>query len=142
MTDARRGWAYFAVVLAVILAPTAISLGWYQLSKNPNLRPLGITRESLMSYASGFIGGHEIVATVAWVPPKSSRYSKARLKDAITNAFGAKGVDVRVVFREGKGRTLVTYTVGKSTIGPYPTSRAAEGISAAIEAMRMHGDPE
>jgi hypothetical protein len=43
-----------------------------------------------------------------------------------------------LVFREARGATSVTYVVGNSTLGPYSTSRAAEGIAAAVEAYRMH----
>jgi len=137
----RRNLIYLAVLIAAVVLPSALALGWYSYSKDPNMRPLGITREALLRYAAriGGFGEVDIVARVAWVPGTSGGYSRAALEQALINAFAAKGAEIRVDFVPAQGPvTLVTYEVGKSEIGPYTIARASEGIAAAVEAFRMY----
>ncbi|HHC29669.1 MAG TPA: hypothetical protein ENK80_03770 [Rhodobacterales bacterium] len=124
------------MIVLVLAFPTALTLGWYQLSKNPSLRPLGVTQQALAAY-NGASDSIEIVALVDWVPPRTGNYTKAHLRRALSESFAAKGVDVRIVFRPGKDATRVTYQVGKTLLGPYSTARASEGIGAAVEAFKM-----
>jgi hypothetical protein len=133
----RRSLAYLLLVIAVIVLPTAISLGWYHVSKDPNLRPLGITEQSLRAY-NGNAEGLEIVAVVDWVPPATGNQSQAQFALSLTRAFRAKGAEVRVVFREGRETTRITYMIGRSTLGPFPIGRASDGVSAAVQAFRMY----
>jgi hypothetical protein len=60
------------------------------------------------------------------------------LADNLVASFASKGVEARLVFRTTTGPPEITYKVGKSVIGPYPASRAADGIAAAVAAYRMH----
>ncbi|OIP82825.1 MAG: hypothetical protein AUK37_08425 [Rhodobacterales bacterium CG2_30_65_12] len=133
----RRSLGYLFLIIFVVVAPTVASLGWYQLSKNPSLRPLGITKQALTAYNGGS-DGIEIVALVDWVPTDAGNYSQARLSRALTESFAAKGVELRIEFRPGQSTTRVTYRVGKTVLGPYSTARAAEGIAAAVEAYNMY----
>jgi hypothetical protein len=128
------------MLLGVVIAPTVLALAWYALSKDPNLRPLGITREALQTYA-GTGPGVEIVATIEGMAPGMDAAAQTRLKQSIRESFRAKGVEVRIETRDGSSGARVTYTVGKTQLGPYPTSRASEGIEEAVEAFRMHGSP-
>lgn len=133
----RQSLGYLFLIILVVVAPTVASLTWYQLSKNPSLRPLGITKQALSAYNS--VGeGIEIVATVDWVPPRTGNYTQAQLARALTDSFAAKGVEVRIEFRPGQSASRVTYRIGKTVLGPYSTARASEGISAAVEAYKMH----
>ena len=120
------------LIITVVVLPTAMMLSWYHYTQNPHLRPLGITREALREYGVPGAG----VEIVAYVDGPSGR--NAQLASDLRASFGSKGVDVRLVFREAGGATRVTYVVGNSTLGPYSTARAAEGIAAAVEAYRMH----
>lgn len=129
----RRSIGYVLLVIGVVIAPTALSLSWYHITKDPNLRPLAITKQALAAYGLSS-GGLEIVAVVEG-PDATSASGMAR---AITNAFAAKGMDVRIVVRSGPGVRQVTYRVGSSVLGPYPAARASEGIAAAVQAYRMH----
>lgn len=137
MQQARRSLTYVLMIIAVIVLPTAVALGWYAFTRDPNLRPLGITREALRAYG-GVGAGPEVVAYVDWVPPSTGGFTQHRLADDLVKSFRSKGVDVRVVFREGRATTRITYVVGRTTLGPFPTARAAEGVAAAVEAYRMH----
>lgn len=137
MSGKQRGLATLITIIALVVAPTVISLGWYQATGNPLFRPLGITRENMRAYY-GTGEWIEIVAEVAWDQDRSGRVTQADMERALRNAFRVKGVDVRVVFRSSNSGTRISYRVGPSIIGPYPQSRAAEGIGAAVEAFRMN----
>ena len=132
----KRSLSFVFLIIAVMVLPSAVALGWYQMSQNPSLRPLGVTKEALSAYNGG-ADGLEIVAMVEWVPPRTGNYTKARLAQSLAQSFAAKGVEVRIEFREGRQATRVSYRVGKTVLGPYSTARASEGIGAAVEAYKM-----
>ncbi len=133
----RLNLGYLFLIILVVILPTAFSLGWYKLSNDPNLRPLAITKQALRAYNSAG-EGVEIVAVVDWVALRTGNYTKANLTHSLVQSFAAKGVDVRIEFREGRNATQVTYVVGKTVVGPFSTARASEGISAAVEAYKMY----
>lgn len=133
----HRNLGFLVLIILVVVAPTAASLSWYHISKNPNLRPLGITKQALTSYNGGG-EGIEIVAVVEWTPPRAGTYTPAHLSRALTDSFAAKGVDVRIEFHPGQDGTRITYKIGTTVLGPYTTARASEGIAAAVEAYKMH----
>lgn len=137
MHQTRRSLAYVMLIIAVVVLPTVAALGWYQYTRDPNLRPLGITREALREYGDPS-AGVEVVAYVDGVSPETSQAARQRLANDLRISFASKGVDVRLVFRDGEGTTRITYVIGNSVIGPYSTARAAEGIAAAVEAYRMY----
>ncbi|MEJ1990351.1 MAG: hypothetical protein P8X50_01230 [Maritimibacter sp.] len=128
---------YLALVIMAISTPSLIALGWFYYTKDPNLRPLGITVEALQTYA-GIGPGVQIIAVVDGMDSSISPAAQQELKSTLTYAFQAKGVDVTVVMRDSGGSPRITYNVGKTTLGPYPTSRASEGVNQAVEAFRMH----
>ncbi|MAM63253.1 hypothetical protein [Maritimibacter sp. UBA3975] len=138
MAATRRNLSYIFAIIGLLVLPTAFSLSYHAITGNPNLRPLGVTSDSMRAYEAGGAEGVRIVALVDWVPPRTGGYSRNRLDRAITRAFNAKGVEVVVRFKPGEEVTRVSYLVGNSTIGPFSTARAAEGISAAVDAYRMH----
>lgn len=137
MHQTRRSLAYVMLIIAVVVLPTAVALGWYQYTRDPNLRPLGITREALRDY--GVPGaGVDLIAYVDWPAAKAGHPARRQLAENLSASFASKGVEARLVFRATGGSAQITYVVGRSVIGPYPASRAAEGIAAAVEAYRMH----
>jgi hypothetical protein len=137
MHQTRRSLVYVMLIIAIVVMPTAVALGWYQITRDPNFRPLGITREALRDY--GVPGaGIDLIAYVDWPAAKAGHPARRQLGDDLTDSFASKGVEARIVFRDAGGSPQITYVVGKSVIGPYPASRAAEGIAAAVEAYRMH----
>lgn len=137
MQQTRHSLGYVMLIIAVIVLPTAAALGWYQITRDPEFRPLGITREALRAY--GVPGsGTDVTAYVDWPASQASQTARQQLARDIAISFAAKGVDVQVVFRRAEGTPRITYVVGKSVLGPYPASRAAQGIEAAVEAYRMY----
>lgn len=136
---AQRNLLYLATIISAVVLPSAVALTWYYVTENPNLRPLGLTREALRAYTGGYGDGAAIVARVTGTDLTGDRQDA--LARALVNAFGAKGVDLEVVFLPGTGPPMISYVIGTSVVGPYPTSRAAEGIGAAVEAYRMRVPP-
>jgi len=132
----RRSYAYLMLIVIVVVAPTAASLGWYQMSKDPHLRPLGITQQAIRAYENGG-EGLEIVALVDLANENVGGPSHEALAATLRRSFSAKGMDVRIVFRDSGGGLRITYLVGRSVVGPFPASRASEGIAAAVAAFRM-----
>lgn len=137
MHQTRRSLVYVMLIITIVVLPSAVALGWYQYTRDPNLRPLGITREALRAYGEPGSGA-EVVAYVDWSAAGVGATARRRLADDLKASFGSKGVEVRLVFRDTSGATQVTYVVGRSVLGPYSTGRAAEGIAAAVEAYRMY----
>ena len=131
-----RSLLTLTVIITLVTLPTAVSLLWYAITKNPSVRPLGITVSALRAFSGA--EGLEIIAVVDWDDARSGQVTRADIQTALINAFKAKGVDVRVRFQPSNRGTFVSYKVGPSTIGPYPQSHAAEGISAAVEAYRLN----
>ena len=142
MVALQRSVTHLMIVILLVVAPTAGALTYYYLTKNPTVRPLGITRESIDAFERGGGAVFEIVARVAYDPRHSSGYSQAQLHKTLSNAFRAKGVHVNVRFeRTGAAGTWITYVIGPSTVGPYPLSEASDGINKAVEAYRMTVKP-
>ncbi|WP_300516084.1 hypothetical protein [Aliiroseovarius sp.] len=138
----QRSVTHLLIVIFLVVAPTAGALTYYWWTKNPSVRPLGITRESLDAFERGGGPVFEIIAQISYDPRHSGGRSQAELHRIFSNAFRAKGVHVNVKFaRTGGAGTWVTYVVGPSTIGPYPLSEASNGINKAVEAYRMSVKP-
>ncbi|MBV7410888.1 hypothetical protein [Maritimibacter sp. DP1N21-5] len=134
----RFSGLYVMALVGLIVLPTAASLGWFMVTKDPNLRPLGVTEESLRAYDRGGGEGVRIVADIEWVEGGAGGLTQRQVERAIRQAFAVKGIEVFVFFHDGVTEARVTYRVRSSTIGPFPVRRAAQGINAAVDAYRMH----
>jgi len=130
----------FLIVLITIfiVGPAVLALSAYVLTKNPSLRPLGITVDSLAE-AGQLAEKGLIVAVVDIGTHAPYELSKRDYEKALRTAFDRMNSDVRIRFRSvPNGETVsVTYIVGESRIGPFPASQAASGISLAVEAERL-----
>ncbi len=133
----RRDIFTLATVVGLLTLPTAGSLSYFAITKDPSIRPLGITQESLRAYSGDSSAGFEILAMVEWDSARSGQVTRDDMNRALINVFESKGVHAQVFFTKGYNGTFVKYQVGPSVFGPYPQSRAAEGISAAVAAYRV-----
>lgn len=135
---AKRETIVVSLVAAFIVLPAALSLSAYFITKNPNLRPLGITVDKLAE--AGLIeNSGEIIAVISIGAQSKNVASKNDYKKALTSTFEILDSDVRVKFRKvpNNSDVTVTYLVGLSRIGPYPITHAASGVKAAVRAERM-----
>lgn len=126
------------LVAAFIVLPAVLSLSAFFITKNPNLRPLGVTIDKLAE--AGLIADSgEIIAVVSIGDRSQNPASKSDYKKALKSTFDILNSNVRVKFRKvpNSSDVTVTYLVGLSRIGPYPISQAAKGVKAAVRAERM-----
>lgn len=126
------------LITVFIVTPAILALGAYFVTKNPSLRPLGITVERLTE--AGQIENKSLIVAVIDIGTETKDpTSKQTYKQAIETAFDRLETEASVKFRSipGSSQTTITYIVGESRIGPFPVSRAAEGILAAAQAERM-----
>ncbi|WP_424941474.1 hypothetical protein [Aliiroseovarius sp. S253] len=123
-----------AITLVVVL-PTVAALSWYAVTKDPTIRPLGITKQALVEQTLD--DGAILTIVIRFDPDEHAEVSKV-LGASIARAFEAKGVDGSIKQRPAPGEEMtVTYLIGASSIGPFPASQAASGINAAVGAYRM-----
>jgi len=134
----QRSVVLIPLLILLVAGPTAMALLYYHITKDPTLRPLGITIEELVRTGNSGNPG-TVIADVTWSPSPETKTTQKQVSRAIVNAFGAHGVEAHVIFHDADtaGRITVTYRVGANRYGPYPLSRAVQGISAAVSAHKM-----
>lgn len=80
-----------------------------------------------------------INVVVQWGVASNLRQSQDEVRAVLSRALATYGLDYRFDFQTVPGnRILVTYGVLDSRIGPYPIARAADGINAAVGALRWN----
>ncbi|SPF79156.1 hypothetical protein ALP8811_03093 [Aliiroseovarius pelagivivens] len=127
-------------IIVVVVLPTVAALAWYAVTKDPTIRPLGITKQALVEQTSD--DGAMLTIVIRFDPDEDTKTSEL-LGTKIAYAFEAKGVVGSVKRLPVPGNEMtVTYLIGASTIGPYPASHASTGINAAVGAYRMIVPPE
>ncbi|SFJ55250.1 hypothetical protein [Celeribacter neptunius] len=133
----RKDTIVIGLITVFIVTPAVLALTAYFITKNPSLRPLGITVDRLSE--AGQLENNGLIIAVVDIGSESRKASsKTQYEAAIEKAFNQLNAEVRVKFRTIPGSNVnVTYLVGESRIGPFPASRASEGILPAIEAEKM-----
>lgn len=134
----RGNVVYLLGLIVLTVLPTLLTVVYQRLSHDPSFRPLDLTEDALRGRPGARGERIEIVARVDWAPGRVGGLTPDGFEDALSEAFRAKGVRARVTFQPGQAVTRVSYQIGPSTIGPFPAARAADGISAAVEAFRMY----
>ncbi|MGH1330171.1 MAG: hypothetical protein ACRBBK_04770 [Paracoccaceae bacterium] len=129
---------YVSLAAAAIVGPATFILGLYWFTNDPTLRPLGITEAKLAS--AGMSENNGAILTTIHIPDGAELgTSRANLERAINNAFDTYNTESRFRYvRTPNARGVsVTFSIGKSQIGPYPINRASEGIRPTAQAHRM-----
>lgn len=135
-----RNLKILIAIVVVVVLPTAAALTWYAVTKDPTIRPLGITKRALVEQTAE--EGGLLTILIRFDPAQDAKASEA-LGAKIVHAFEAKGVAGNVKHLPVPGQEMtVTYLIGASTIGPYSASQAPSGINAAVGAYRMVVPPE
>ncbi len=136
-----RNFLYMLAVILLVMMPTSVSLAWYYFTRNPNLRPLGITQEAILAYENLIGRSAQVIVRVEWSDASGSEAVLERFAAQIERAFEAKGVEARVISQMGAEQTLISYSIGRSFLGPYRGAHASDGIRASVEALRMLQKP-
>lgn len=135
-----RNLRILIAIIAVVVLPTVAALTWYWVTKDPTIRPLGITKRALVEKTAK--KGGMLTIVIRFDPNEDAKASEA-LGANIVRALQAKGVIGSVKRLPVPGQDMtVTYLIGASTIGPYSASHASSGINAAVGAYRMVVPPE
>ncbi|WP_282181926.1 hypothetical protein [Aliiroseovarius marinus] len=135
-----RNLKILIAIIVVVVLPTAAALTWYWVTKDPTIRPLGITKRALVERTAQ--DGALLTIVIRFDPDEDAKASEA-LGNSIVRALEAKGVIGSVKRLPAPGQEMtVTYLIGASSIGPYSASQASSGISAAVGAYRMVVPPE
>ena len=128
------------ILLAVILIPAlpaAGSLLFYHFTKNPLLRPLGITREKLaeMDGQTDFLS---IMVHIDWGEEQTDGPSKSQVREFISDVFSTRTDEVAFKFTDVPGDDMaITFVVGPNRYGPYPPDQMIEGVIPSTIALEM-----
>jgi hypothetical protein len=130
-----------AVALVLVVGPATVAMALYYATKNPDFRPLSLTRESLTEYR-GEIGTLAVTVEVALPPATSLRMPREDFEKMLRDAFSMYGADVRFVYSEEYGLKApqVIYASGGNRIGPLTPNNLASGIKAAVAAFQIEAD--
>lgn len=125
-----------ALIIAVAL-PATSAYTYFLTTRDPTLRPLGITREEL---AATFGEGHvlDITVEVDWGQDAVFAESREALQRMLSRSLTAANAEHHFLLRDVPGdRVLITYVVGYNRFGPYHLTEAAAGINAAVAALKI-----
>lgn len=118
--------------------PTIASLAYYMATGDPTVRPLGISKEALERFIPAVSADADIQVTILWGSDSRFPRSQDDVIAIIGRSLDAYDVAYRFQFIDTAGDEVrLTYQVRDSRIGPFPISRAAAGIPAAVSAVRM-----
>ncbi len=134
----RKDSIVIVLITVFIVTPAVLALTAYMITKNPSLRPLGITVDRLT--AAGQIENKSLILAVVDIGTLAKNSTnKAQYQSSLETAFARLETDVQVKFRSipGSSEVHITYLVGESQIGPFPANRAAEGVLPATQAARL-----
>lgn len=136
MAIGKLNIAYLVAVIGAVSLPTVTAVTYHEVTKDPRMKPLAITTDTVAAFSGDPGDLPPITVVIDWAGHENQDIHKRQLSDAILRAFQAKGLEATVLLRPA-AQTRVTYHVGASVIGPFPRSRAAEGIRPAADAARM-----
>lgn len=125
-----------ALILAVAL-PATSAYTYYRATRDPTLRPLGVTKEEIAANA-GEEHALDITVQVDWGRDTEFGVPPDELERALSRSLQAFDADHHFRFKDVPGDdVLVTYIVGYNRFGPYHPTQAAAGIRSALTALQM-----
>jgi len=135
--NSSRNYIFLFVFCIFLALPAAGVNVLYYLTKDPSLRPLGITREK-MAEVDGQTEFISIFVHVDWGRERTGGTTKADLRQMVSDAFFHRTDDYIFKFKDVPGDEIgVTFVIGPNRYGPYPPSRIIEGIVPALVALDM-----
>ncbi|MFD0980569.1 hypothetical protein [Tropicimonas aquimaris] len=135
----QRQISILVALVVAIATPATMALSYYKLTGDPTFRPLALTVERLI--AGGVDVDYEHVRAVVHTGDTAEDRARAqRLGEGVQVAFYGKGIDALVQYEIVAGRAppTVTYHVARRSFGPYSGAAAAQGVRAAVEALRLN----
>lgn len=136
MAIGKLNIAYLVAVIGAVSLPTVTAVTYHKVTKDPRMKPLAITSDTVAAFSGDPEDLPLITVVIDWAEHENRDIATTQLSNAILRAFQSKGIEATILLRPSD-RTRITYYVGASVIGPYPRSRAAEGIRPAADAAHM-----
>lgn len=123
--------------------PTIGALTYYSFTGDPTVRPLGISKQALDRFIPSSGAELEIRVILNWGEQNRLRQNQDEVIALIGRNLDSYDVDYSFQFLPVPGPEVsLYYQVRGSRIGPYAIARAAEGIPAAISALRRNAVAE
>ena len=128
--------ALYGLGLAIIVGlPTGIALTYYKITGDPSVRPLAQTVDNVVHGTLAY-GVLPVGVQLRLHDPETPQ--ALAMAQQLRKTFSAKGIEVQVFLLEIETdrKAEVLFIVDENRIGPFPLSRAADGVGAAVTAYR------
>ena len=133
MNGIRQYVVLFAIVISLTL-PAIGALILYKITKDPYLRPLGLTKEEAAT-VDGPAEAISIGIQVSWGVDQDS-LTKDDLRQLISRTLSFRTEAFHFDFDDVHGTEIgVTFVVGPNRYGPFPPNRLIDGIVPALAAL-------
>ena len=127
------------VVVVALATPATLALSMFAATGDARWRPLAQTWENTMQFV---FASAPLEVAIAW-PEGRPQSGADAMSDYIRKAIKARGITARITVTRTTGPGSVTYLVGPNHIGPYPLTKAVDGINGAVSAYwRQSGTSE
>ena len=131
---------YPAVSLAIIAVamPTALALGYYYVTGDPNFRPLGITIERLAERGEA-VGNDVIFGTITHDGTPEGEKEAEKLSERLVTVFIGKGIDAsfRLLSNPDAKQLQIFYYIDDTRLGPFNPRNAARSVLIAVDALTL-----
>lgn len=135
--DGNRRYILVIAILLLTGLPATGAYFLYVFTKNPSLRPLGISQEKLAA-VEGPAKSVSIQVHVDWGSDRTGAVTQADLRKLISGTLSTRTEDFIFEFNDVPGDQIgVTFVVGANRYGPFPPGRLIEGIVPALAALDM-----
>lgn len=135
--DFSRRYVLLSVIILCTALPAVSAYMLYMFTKNPTLRPLGITKEQLVQ-REGTGAALAIRVAVDWGQDQSPEASKLELREMIAETLFIYTDDFAITMRDVPGAQVgVTFRVGPNVYGPMPPEQMMDGIIPSLIALDM-----
>ena len=128
---------FFLIAIPLFMAIPAIAmLLLYYFTENPQLRPLGITKQEIAVF-EGQGKALAIKIDVDWGQDRTSGITKVELQNRIANTMSFRTDDFDFRFNDVPGEDVaITFSVSHNRYGPYAPNDIIEGIRTSLIALQ------
>ena len=110
-----RQYAVYGLAIVILALPAIGSLALYELTQNPYLRPLGISKDDVAA-VDGQTEAISIEVGIQYGVDRNRFPSKAELRQIITDTFSTRTDAFHFVYTDVAGEVIaVTFSVGPNT---------------------------
>ncbi len=125
-------------MIVAIATPATLALSYYHLTGDPTFQPLALTVERLA--AVGHITQASPIIAVIHTGTSEADIEHGKLfGQRLYASFYGKGLPLQVTLEPTRTTAplLITFHIGRNTLGPYTEATAAQGVRAAAEAVNF-----